>query len=173
MKRTLILLNLLLAGAFQFALAIQAPIGVISLAGDQSVVLHWDRSTDASLAGYRVYRSTTGIGGPFSLLSTSLLTGPGFCDLGSKVINGQTNFYYVTAVDTNSQESIPSATLGALPHAFASDDEFLDYVQQTCFDYFWYGGEPGQWLGPGSQLLWLDVQHRRGRVWADRHRYRG
>jgi hypothetical protein len=148
MKRALILLILLLAGAFQFALAIQAPTGVISLAGDQSVVLHWDRSTDASLAGYRVYRSTTGVGGPFSVLNTSLLTGPGYCDLNSKVINGQTNFYYATAVDTSSQESLPSVTLGALPHAFASDDEFLDYVQQTCFDYFWYGANPANGLVP-------------------------
>ena len=148
MKRTLILPILLLAAASQFALAIQAPTGVIGLAGDQSVVLHWDRSTDASLSGYRVYRSTTGTGGPFSLLNTSLLTGPGYCDLTSKVINGQTNFYYVTAVDTSSQESLPSATLGALPHAFASDDEFLDYVQQTCFDYFWYGANPANGLVP-------------------------
>ena len=148
MKRTLILQILFLPVAFQIGLAIQAPTGVIGLAGDQSVVLHWDRSTDASLAGYHVYRSTTGAGGPFSLLNTSLLTGPGYCDLNSKVINGQTNFYYATAVDTSSQESLPSVTLGALPHAFASDDEFLDYVQQTCFDYFWYGANPANGLVP-------------------------
>jgi len=148
MKRTLILPILLLAAASQFALAIQAPTGVISLAGDQSVVLHWDRSTDASLAGYRVYRSITGVGGPFSLLNSSFLTGPGYCDLSSKVINGQTNFYYATAVDTSSHESLPSVTLEALPHAFASDDEFLDYLQQTCFDYFWYGANPANGLVP-------------------------
>ena len=105
MKRTLVLQILLLAAASTFAFAIPAPTGVISLAGDQSVVLHWDRSADASLAGYRAYRSTTGTGGPFSLLNSSLLTGPGYCDLSSEVVNGQTNFYYVTAVDTNSQES--------------------------------------------------------------------
>jgi hypothetical protein len=148
MKRTLILQILFLPVAFQIGLAIQAPTGVIGLAGDQSVVLHWDRSTDASLAGYHVYRSTTGAGGPFSLLNTSLLTGPGYCDLSSKVFNGQTNFYYATAVDISSHESLPSVTLGALPHVFASDDEFLDYVQQTCFDYFWYGANPANGLVP-------------------------
>ena len=148
MKRTLILPILLLSAASQFALAVQAPTGLISLAGDQSVVLHWDRNTEASLAGYRVYRSTAGNGGPFSLQNSSLLTAPGFCDLTTKVINGQTNFYYVTAVDTGSQESLPSATLGALPHPFASDDEFLDYVQQTSFDYFWYGANPANGLVP-------------------------
>jgi hypothetical protein len=148
MKRTLILLILLLSTASQLALAIQAPAGLISLAGDQSIVLHWDRNTEANLAGYRVYRSTTGAGGPFSLQNASLLTAPGFCDLSYKVINGQTNFYYVTAVDSSSQESLPSATLGALPHPFASDDEFLDYVQQTSFDYFWYGANPANGLVP-------------------------
>jgi hypothetical protein len=148
MKRTLSLQILLLAAASHFAFAIQAPTGVIGIAGDLSVVLHWDRNTDAGLAGYRVYRSTTGAGGPFSLQNTSLLIAPGFCDLTSKVINGQTNFYYVTAVDTNPQESPPSATVAAVPHLFANDDEFLDYVQQTCFDYFWYGANPANGLVP-------------------------
>jgi hypothetical protein len=148
MKRFLILQILALPAITQLTAAIQAPNGVIGLAGDQSVVLHWERSADASLAGYRVYRSTTGNGGPFSLLSTTLPSDPGYCDLSSKVVNGQTNFYYVTAVDTNSQESLPTTTLGALPHPFASDDEFLDYVQQTCFDYFWYGANPANGLVP-------------------------
>ncbi len=148
MKRTLISQVLLLQVVFQTALAIQAPSGLVSRAGDQSVVLHWDRNTEANLAGYRVYRSTTGDGGPFTLQNATLLTTPGFCDLTSKVINGQTNFYYVTAVDTGAQESLPSATLGALPHAFASDDEFLEYVQQTSFDYFWYLANPANGLVP-------------------------
>jgi len=148
MKRTLILQVLLLPAAFQIGLAIQAPSGLVGLAGDQSVVLHWDANIDATLAGYRVYRSTTGAGGPFSLQNSNLLTTPGFCDLGSKVVNGQTNFYYATAVDTSSQESLPSATLGALPHPFASNDEFLDYVQETSFDYFWYAANPANGLVP-------------------------
>src|SRR5665647_2846231 len=148
MKRTLSLQVLLLTAASHFAFAIQAPTGVIGIAGDLSVVLHWDRSTAAGLAGYRVYRSTTATDGPFSLLNPSLLTGLGYCDLTNKVVNGQTNYYYVTAVDTNPQESPPSAAVAALPHPFASDDEFLDYVQQTSFDYFWYGANPANGLVP-------------------------
>ena len=148
MKRTLIFQLLFLSAAFQIGFAIPAPVGLVSRTGDQSVVLHWDRNTDATLAGYRVYRSTTGVGGPFSLQNSSLLTAPGFCDLNSKVINGQTNFYYVTAVDASSQESLPTAVLGALPHPFASDDEFLEYVQETSFDYFWYGANPANGLVP-------------------------
>ena len=149
MPRTLIVRILLLITACYPALAIQTPTGVVGLTGDLSVVLHWDTVLDASLAGYRVYRSTTGPGGPFALQNTSaLLTTPGFCDISSKVLNGQTNFYYVTAVDNGSVESLPSVTLATLPHPFASNDEFLDYVQETTFDYFWYGANPANGLVP-------------------------
>src|SRR5512137_2188588 len=136
MKRTLILQILLLPAALQIGLAIQAPTGLVSRTGDQSIVLHWDRNTEAGLAGYRVYRSTTNTSGPFTSLNSSLLTSPGYCDISLSVVNGRTNFYYVTAVNTSSQESAPSVTLATLPHPFASDDEFLDYVQGTSFDYF-------------------------------------
>src|SRR5260370_36088544 len=128
MKRKVMFQILLLLAAFQSAQAIQAPSGVISLAGDRSVVLHWDRVMDATLAGYRVYRSTSGVSGPFSLATSSLLTGPGYYDISGQALDGRTNFYYVTAVDTSSQASRPSATNGVLPHVFASNDEFLDYV---------------------------------------------
>jgi hypothetical protein len=148
MKRIAIFQILSLPLALQTAPAIQTPTGLVSRTGDRSVVLHWDRNNDANLAGYRVYRSTTGISGPFSLLTTSLLTSPGYCDISSSVVNGQTNFYYVTAVDTSSQESAPSTTVATLPHLFASDDEFLEYVQGTSFDYFWYLANPTNGLVP-------------------------
>ena len=146
MKRTLVL-QILLAAAVQTALAIQSPVGIVSRTGDQSVVLHWDRNSEANLSGYRVYRSSTG-GGPFTLLNASLLSAPGYCDLSVNVVNAQTNFYRVTAVTTASEESLPSSTLPAVPHLFASDDEFLEYVQQCSFDYFWYGANPGNGLVP-------------------------
>ena len=148
MKQTRLLQLFLLTASAQFALAIQPPTGLVNRTGDKSIVLHWDKNTEANLAGYRVYRSTTGVGGTYSLQNSTLLTAPGFCDLTIKVVNGQTNFYYATAVDTSSQESLPSTTLGALPHLFASDDEFLDYVQETSFDYFWYGANPANGLVP-------------------------
>src|SRR5438270_6961601 len=111
------------------ALAINPPTNLVSRAGDQSIVLHWDRNTESNLAGYRVYRSLTN--GPFTLLNpSSLLTAPGYCDLDTKVINGQTNVYQVTAVDTSSQESGRSASIAVIPHGFASDNDFLEYLQE-------------------------------------------
>ncbi|MGA2659755.1 MAG: glucoamylase family protein [Verrucomicrobiota bacterium] len=116
----------------------------MSRTGDLSIVLHWNRNTEPNLAGYRAYRSLSS-GGPFTLLNSSLLTAPGYCDL--NVSDGQTNYYQVTAVDSSSQEGLPSA-LAAAPKPFATDDAFLEYLQETSFDYFWYGANPANGLIP-------------------------
>ena len=147
MKRILlpVLFLLLLA---PLSKAIQAPTNAVSLTGDQCVVLHWDPVLATNLAGYRVYRSTTSAGGPFSLQTPSLLASPGFCDVSALVINGKTNFYYVTSVDSSNLESAASVTLPTLPHLFASTNEFLDFVQQAAFDYFWYSANPANGLVP-------------------------
>ncbi|SPE50666.1 conserved hypothetical protein [Verrucomicrobia bacterium] len=143
------LLPLLLALAtLQSVFGIQSPTGLVSRTGDQSIVLHWDPVSDPSLAGYRVYRSTTSNGGPFTLLTSSLLTSLGYCDVSGSVVDGHTNFYYVTSVTTASQESSPSTTLAAVPNPFVSTDAFLDYVQETCFDYFWYTANSTNGLVP-------------------------
>jgi len=147
MKQTLLLQILLGTVTLHTAVGIEAPTGLVSRTGDKSIVLHWDRNTEANLAGYRVYRSASS-GGPFVAQNPSVVTSAGFCDLTVGVVNGQTNYYRVTALTTTAEESLPSVTLAAVPHLFASDDEFLDYVQQTSFDYFWYLANPGNGLIP-------------------------
>ena len=147
MKRLLPFLFLLLAPAFSRLNAIEAPVGLVGRTGDQSIVLHWDRNTETNLAGYRVYRSLTNSGG-FVLLTPSLLTTPGYCDVSASVANGKTNFYEVTAVTTSSQESVASSVLAAAAHTWTTDDEFLEYIQQVHFDYFWYLANPANGLVP-------------------------
>jgi hypothetical protein len=147
MKRTLASLAICLAVTVYKAVAIEPPTGLVSRAGERSIVLHWDRSNDPNLSGYRVYRATS-IGGPFVAQSPSLIASPGFCDLSGAVVNGQTNFYQITALTPTAQESLPSVTLAATPHPFASDDEFLDYIQACHFDYFWYLANPKNGLIP-------------------------
>jgi hypothetical protein len=98
------------------------------------------------LAGYNVYRSTSSAG-TFTVQNTSgLLTSAGFCDL--LVIDGQTNYYKVTAEDIYSNQSPPSAVLAAVADPFTNTDQFLDYVQGTDFDYFWYWANPLNGLIP-------------------------
>lgn len=147
MKRLPIFHILFLAAIFHAAIAIEAPTGLVSRTGDRSIVLHWDKNTEPNLAGYRVYRSLSN-DGSFVAQSPSLITSPGFCDVSVNVVNGQTNYYRVTALTTTAEESLPSVTLAAVPRPFANDDEFLDYIQQTHFDYFWYLANPNNGLIP-------------------------
>jgi hypothetical protein len=147
MKRALLFQILLAAASLQIVIAIEAPTGLVSRVGDRSIVLHWDKNSEANLSGYRVYRSLSS-GGPFVAQNPSVVTSPGFCDLSVNVVNGQTNYYQVTALTTTAEESFPSVTLAAAPRVFADDDEFLEYVQQTNFDYFWYLANPSNGLIP-------------------------
>jgi hypothetical protein len=145
MKRTLLLQILVLAVTLHTALAINPPTGLVIISGDRSVILHWDPNAESNLSGYKVYRSLSG-GGPFVALNSTLLTALGYCDLA--VSDGLTYFYQVTAVTTTSQASLPSTTLSAVPNPFASNDAFLDYIQQANFDYFWYAANPANGLVP-------------------------
>src|SRR5690349_21348838 len=136
---------LVLAGTIAGVAAVAPPQGLVSRTGDQSIVLHWDRNTESNLSGYRVYRGTAAEG-PYTPLVTSFLLSPGYCDL--TVTNGMTNFYQVTAVLSTSEESAPAGPLAAVAHPFRNDDEFLEYVQQVHFDYFWYLANPRNGLVP-------------------------
>ncbi len=101
--------------------------------------------SDSTLSGYNVYRSLNG-SGPFTLLNASPLPSPGYCDL--QVSDGETNLYQVTAVDRVSGESPPSTPMAAAAGPFANNDQLLDYVQQTDFDFFWYWANPANGLIP-------------------------
>ena len=86
-------------------------LGLLAVATDQGVELHWEPSPAPDLAGYRVYRRGPGEAMPV-LLTTQLLTKPYFVD--SRVKPGQTYYYFVTAVDSSprANESLPSEEAG-------------------------------------------------------------
>lgn len=108
------------------------------------MVLHWERTTISNVISYRVYRALIP-DGPFEAQASSRPTSPSFCDL--KVSNGRTYYYRVTAWE-GGVESAPSSVVAVTPRAFANNEEFLDYVQQTGFDYFWYAANPANGLVP-------------------------
>lgn len=72
--------------------------------GAHSVRLSWNAST-SSVVGYKTYRATAS-GGPYSPLNSSPNAAIQFTD--STVQDGQTYYYVVTAVDSNSVESVYS-----------------------------------------------------------------
>lgn len=76
------------------------------------MTLGWDENTEPDLAGYRVYSSTLGAGGPYALHAT--VTGASLLD--TSVANGATVHYYVTAFDAASHESAASDIVTAQPY---------------------------------------------------------
>ena len=93
-----------------------APTGLSATAGDHVVNLSWAApasSGSSAVTGYKVYRNTTASGSFVYLGST---TGTTYAD--SAVVNGTTEYYYVTA--TNSTNEGPqSSTVSATPTASA------------------------------------------------------
>jgi fibronectin type 3 domain-containing protein len=84
-----------------------APAGLTALPTTAGVALTWTANTEATLAGYNVYRSLYPTEG-FTLLNTSgLLTSAAFND--TTAPGGATSYYLVTAVDTSGNEGASSA----------------------------------------------------------------
>ncbi len=90
-----------------------SPQNVVAVAGDGSVNLSWDASTDpdGNLLGYIVYRSTVS-GNNFTAVSP-IVAGVSYSDQGLE--NGTTCYYRMTAVDDSALESAPSAEVNATP----------------------------------------------------------
>lgn len=114
------------------------PQEIVTRSGDRSVVLHWTANPESDVA-YHVYRSISPEDG-FERRTESPARKSNFADV--EVENDQAYWYQVIAVDAGGQESEASAVVNATPRAFQSDAEFLDYVQRTAFDYFWYEANP-------------------------------
>ncbi len=89
------------------------PINLRAAPSDSRVTLAWDNpAPPPDLAGYRVYSSTAVIG-PFTLHATVPITQY----LDTSVINATIYYYYVTAFDIASNESISSTIVSAEPHS--------------------------------------------------------
>jgi fibronectin type 3 domain-containing protein len=73
-------------------------------ASDHVVDLTWNSSTSSNIAGYNVYRSPDGIN--WSKINLSLVASTLYDD--STVVNGDTYFYAVTAVNLEGVESVKS-----------------------------------------------------------------
>ncbi len=78
-----------------------------------TVSLAWTASVSSNISGYKVYRGTAS-GGPYTLLTGSLVSGTAYTD--TNVTSGQTYYYVVTAVNTGNLESGNSnVTMASVP----------------------------------------------------------
>ena len=78
--------------------------------GNAKVTLNWADNTGADLAGYNVYRSEVS-GGPYTKVATVTSSK---CT-NTRLINGTTYYYVVTASDDWGHESGYSAEVSATP----------------------------------------------------------
>jgi hypothetical protein len=85
------------------------PTGVTATGSAAGVIVSWAANSEANLAGYHLYRSTSA-GGPFTRVNATLLTTTSYDDTSAP---GTTAFYRVTAVNTSGGESAPSTTVSA------------------------------------------------------------
>ena len=76
------------------------PTGVISVTGDEAVYIYWDPNGEPDLSHYRVYRGFSATG-TFTFIGST--TDEAFSDF--DVINGETYYYAISAVDDAGQES--------------------------------------------------------------------
>ena len=120
-----------------------APGNVATRVGDRCVILHWDFTADVTLAGYNIYRLASPTG-PSVKLNSSPIVLRAYIDL--TVTNGSAYDYYITAVSATSIEGAASDTVQATPYVFADDGQFLDFVEHTAVDYFWYEANPDNGL---------------------------
>jgi len=115
-----------------------SPRNLVARTGDRSVALHWDGADEPAASGFHVYRSLSS-NEPPTRVSQRAVTIRSFADM--EVTNGQRYFYRITALNKFG-ESAHSELTAATPHPFSSDAAFLDLIQQTAFDYFWYEANP-------------------------------
>ena len=83
------------------------PKSVRLVGRNAAVLLSWEKSADPDLAGYRVYRSLTPLSGYQEIARTEVTE---FRD--EKLVNGQTYYYQVSAVDLAGNESDRAAGRG-------------------------------------------------------------
>jgi hypothetical protein len=82
------------------------PGGVTALAGPESIEVSWQRSPEADLAGYFVYRSVNG--GAFERQG-DMVNLPAFSD--TKLEHGKTYRYQISSMDKKNNESAKSAAV--------------------------------------------------------------
>ncbi|MEN6468372.1 MAG: GNA1162 family protein [Smithella sp.] len=80
----------------------EKPAHVTGLGRNKLVELRWDKSPEADLAGYIIYRSETPLTGYIQIGKTELNT---FVDTDKNLVNSKTYYYRVTAVDFAGNES--------------------------------------------------------------------
>jgi len=88
------------------------PQGLKAVAGNQKIDLSWNANSEADLAGYNLWCSTTA---GYFLVNTGLITSTTYCH--TSLVNGVTHYYKLTAVNDSGGESAYSSVVWAVPQS--------------------------------------------------------
>jgi hypothetical protein len=114
------------------------PSGLTARGADSRIDLVWNLGTDTNVVGYYVYGADSG-DGPFKPLHGYLHPVHLYSDFIGK--NDATRYYYVTAVNSEYDESTASDVASAQSRRM-TDEELLTSVQESAFRYFYDYGHP-------------------------------
>jgi hypothetical protein len=104
--------------------------------GERSVILRWEPAHDEEPFGYRVYRALEGQS--LEPIGPALLQRPLYVDLD---LDHTTVTYAVAAMDAMGRAS-PLSESVTVTSGTLTDEAFVDLIQRTAFDYFWYEANP-------------------------------
>ena len=132
-----------------------APKGIKATAlSTSSIDIEWDKNTESNLAGYKVYRSILSNFIPGSSNFVKQVTTNSYTDT---ELNADTTYYYkVTAVNTNGDESQPSAQISAKTESNGGTEPSPGYTEISVpftsdgtGEFYWKTNKlstnPGDW----------------------------
>ncbi|MGB2869619.1 MAG: FG-GAP-like repeat-containing protein [Bacteroidota bacterium] len=99
-----------------------APQGFSAIAGDEKILLRWNRNTNEDFAHYKVYRVPEG--GTYALITT-LTSISDTSNMQSSLVNGQRYTYMVSAATSSSIESYAATQAIAVPVSVHGDRSVL------------------------------------------------
>jgi len=89
------------------------PQNLTTTPGNQQITLSWDANTESDIAKYRIYRDTSSLA--MILIDSVLGAPPDTFYIDTGLINGQTYYYRITAVDSAGNQSTFSNEANSIP----------------------------------------------------------
>ncbi|MBI5863160.1 MAG: hypothetical protein HZB38_01340 [Planctomycetes bacterium] len=113
------------------------PAGVCANGLAESNEIYWKPLNVQDLNGYHTYRAPAA-GGAYERITAAPVGGSSYSD--PVGLGADPMLYYVTSVVAGAES--PASEIAYAAYDGLTDDDLLDMVQLTAFQYFWNGGHP-------------------------------
>lgn len=116
------------------------PTGLVATGYDSHIKITWNPNPETYINGYEVWRSTDG-GANFSIAAVTDNNTTGHEDWVRDLGTSVNAIYYVSALNSANEPSVPSAPASGSTRVF-TDDELIGIVQEYTFSYFYDYAHP-------------------------------